>query len=114
MINQFKAEVFQNQFLPEGSTEVHAIMTVSSGSEVSDVVSISPTSGGRLFGIICDTSGSMGGEKIFAAKEAMSKIVNLLPADAHFFIVKGAGKASVVFPVSPANPTKKVEAIAAI
>jgi len=114
MTNQFKAEVFQNQFLPEGSTEVHAIMTVSSGSEVSDVVSISPTSGGRLFGIICDTSGSMGGEKIFAAKEAMSKIVTLLPADAHFFIVKGAGRASVVFPVSPATPTKKVEAIAAI
>jgi len=29
MSSQFKAEVFQNQFLPEGAKEVHAIMTVT-------------------------------------------------------------------------------------
>jgi len=113
MTNQFKAEVFQNQYLPAGSREINAIMTISSATEVDSVKSVSPASG-RLFGIICDTSGSMGGEKIFAAKEAMAKIVNLLPADAHFFIVKGAGRSSVVYPVSPATQIHKMEAIAAI
>jgi uncharacterized protein with von Willebrand factor type A (vWA) domain len=111
MSNKFTAEVFQNQYLPEGAKEVHAIMTVT--VEEGEGVAVAPSTG-RLFGIICDTSGSMGGNKIHAAKEAMVKVVNLLPEDAHFFIVTGAGKASVVFPVSKATFDKKQQAIAAI
>ncbi|MEH2055583.1 MAG: VWA domain-containing protein [Nostoc sp.] len=111
MSNKFTAEVFQNQYLPEGAKEVHAIMTVT--VEEGEGVAVAPSTG-RLFGIICDISGSMGGNKIHAAKEAMVKVVNLLPEDAHFFIVTGAGKASVVFPVSKATFDKKQQAIAAI
>ena len=111
MSNQFTAEVFQNQYLPEGAKEVHAIMTVT--VEEGEGVAVAPSTG-RLFGIICDISGSMGGNKIHAAKEAMVKVVNLLPEDAYFFIVTGAGKASVVFPVSKATFEKKQQAIAAI
>ncbi len=111
MSNQFKAEVFQNQFLPEGAREVHAIMTVT--VEAGDGVAATSSSG-RLFGIICDTSGSMGGKKIHAARDAMVKVVNLLPEDAYFFIVTGASKASVIYPVSKATPDKKEWAIAAI
>lgn len=111
MSTQFKAEVFQNQFLPQGAKEVHAIMTVTAkGGEGVAATS----SGGRLFGVICDTSGSMGGQKIHAAKDAMVKIVNLLPEDASFFIVTGAGKAHLVFPVSKATRENKQQAIAAI
>lgn len=110
----FKAEVFQNQYLHEGAREVHAIMTVSveggEGVEVSDRVS----SGERLFGVICDTSGSMGGGKIHAAKDAMIKVVNLLPPDAHFFIVTGSTKAEVVFPLAKATIENKHRAITAI
>jgi uncharacterized protein YegL len=110
-MSNFKAEVFQNQFLPQGAREVHAIMTISvAGGEG---VAVTP-SRERLFGVICDTSGSMGGGKIHAAKDAIAKIVNLLPEDAHFFIVTGAGKASVVFPVSQATAEKKQQAIASI
>lgn len=111
MSNKFTAEVFQNQYLPEDAKEVHAIMTVT--VEEGEGVAVAPSTG-RLFGIICDISGSMGGDKIHAAKEAMVKVVNLLPEDAHFFIVTGAGKASVVFPVSKATFEKKQQAIAAI
>ncbi|MHC5597080.1 MAG: vWA domain-containing protein [Nostoc sp.] len=111
MSNKFTAEVFQNQYLPEGAKEVHAIMTVT--VEEGEGVAVAPSTG-RLFGIICDISGSMGGNKIHAAKEAIVKVVNLLPEDAHFFIVTGAGKASVVFPVSKATFEKKQQAIAAI
>jgi uncharacterized protein YegL len=111
MPNQFKAEVFQNQFLPEATREVHAIMTVT--VQASDGIAATPNNG-RLFGIICDISGSMGGTKIHAARDAIVKVVNLLPEDAYFFIVTGASKASVICPVSKATPDKKTWAIAAI
>lgn len=111
MVTQFKAEVFQNQYLPQGAKEVHAIMTVSvAGGEG---VSSTPA-GERLFGIICDTSGSMGGEKIQAAKGAMAKIVNLLPDDAYFFIVTGSSSARLVFPMLKATAENKNKAIAEI
>ncbi|MBR8839879.1 MAG: VWA domain-containing protein [Stigonema ocellatum SAG 48.90 = DSM 106950] len=111
MTTQFKAEVFQNQYLPQGAREVHAIMTVTTlGGEG---VAAAPT-GDRLFGVICDTSGSMGGEKIHAARKAMDKIVNLLPEDTSFFIVTGSGSAQLAFPVSKATRENKERAIAAI
>jgi uncharacterized protein YegL len=112
MSTQFKAEVFQNQFLPQGTKEVHAIMTVT--VEGGDGVSIAKPAGGRLFGIICDTSGSMGGQKIQAAKGAMTKLVNLLPDDAYFFIVTGASSARLVFPMAQATGENKQKAIASI
>jgi uncharacterized protein YegL len=111
MTAQFKAEVFQNQYLPQGMREVHAIMTVTA-LESEGVTG--NAMGGRMFGVICDVSGSMGGEKIHAAKDAMVKIVNLLPEDASFFIVTGASKAELIFPVSQATPETKTRAIAAI
>ncbi|MDF5733951.1 MAG: VWA domain-containing protein [Rhizonema sp. PD38] len=111
MTTQFKAEVFQNQYLSQGIKEVHAIMTVTAvGGE-----GVSATSmGNKMFGIICDTSGSMGGGKIFAARDAIVKIVNLLPEDTFFFIVTGASLAQLIFPVSKATPVNKEQAIAAI
>lgn len=111
MSTQFQAEVFQNQFLSEGTKEVHAIMTVTAlgGVEIA-----APATGGKLFGIICDTSGSMGGQKIHAAKAAMVKIVELLPTDAAFFIVTGFSQARLVVPVCPATRANKERAIDAI
>jgi uncharacterized protein YegL len=108
-MTQFTAEVFQNQYLPEGSREVHAIMTVNAGENAGNATS---ASGSRLFGIICDTSGSMGGQKIRSAKEAMTKIVNLLPEDASFFIVTGSSSARLVVPACQATPENKQRAIA--
>jgi uncharacterized protein YegL len=111
MTTQFKAEVFQNQYLPQGTKEVHAIMTVTAeGGE-----GVTNTSmGSKMFGIVCDISGSMGGEKIHSAKAAMVKIVSLLPEDTSFFIVTGSGKAQLLFPVSKATPVNKQQAITAI
>src|SRR6478672_1939597 len=112
MSTQFKVEVFQNQYLPQGAKEVHAIMTVK--VEGSEGVTTTTGSSGKLFGIICDISGSMGGPKIRAAKEAMIKVVNLLPTDAFFFIIAGANNAHLVLPVVNATPENKAQAIAAI
>ncbi|HAA31442.1 MAG TPA: hypothetical protein DCE56_31695 [Cyanobacteria bacterium UBA8553] len=111
MPTQFKAEVFQNQFLPEGAKQVHAIMTVT--AEGGEGVAATP-SGGKLFGVICDTSGSMHGQKIHAAKSAIAKIVKLLPEDSFFFVVTGSTQARVVFPLTNATPGNKERAMAAI
>ena len=111
MSTQFKAEVFQNQFLPQGVKEVHAIMTVT--ADGSEGVAATPT-GGRLFGVICDVSGSMGGGKIHAAKDAMIKVVNLLPEDSFFFVVTGSTRGKLVYPLTNATSENKERAIASI
>ncbi len=107
----FKAEVFQNQFLPQGFGEIHAIMTITSedGAEASAM-----SSGDRLFGIICDISGSMQGGKILAAKQAMIKLIQLMPEEDFFFIVTGNKDARVIVPALLATPQNKERAISLI
>jgi len=104
---EFKAETFQNEFLPSGTGEVHAIMTVTAGEGVA-------RASDRIFGIICDTSGSMEGGKIVAAKSAMARLVELLPADCSFFLVTGSDDARFVTPAARADASGKHQALAAI
>ncbi len=73
--------------MPQGADEIHAIMTVTSAEGVG--ASTSMLQGGRLFGIICDVSGSMEGGKIVAAKNAMIQLIDMLPSDCAFFVVTG-------------------------
>jgi hypothetical protein len=72
---------------------------------------MSPQTTGRLFGIICDISGSMDGVKILAARAAMTKLVNMLPEDCSFFIVTGSDVGKVIRPVAPATKENKDNAI---
>ena len=107
----YRAEVFQNQFLAEGASEVHAIMTVAVDGAVAPT---GGANGGKMFGILCDVSGSMSGEKIHAAKEALSKLVQMLPDDIHFFLVAGSAVGQVIFPAQLATAESKSRALAAI
>ena len=107
----YRAEVFQNQFLADGSSEVHAIMTVAvDGAAPGTGV----TAGNKMFGILCDVSGSMSGEKMHAAKEALSKLVQMLPDDIHFFLVAGSAVGQLIFPAQLATSESKARALAAI
>jgi von Willebrand factor type A C-terminal domain/von Willebrand factor type A domain len=109
MTANFQAEVFQNAYLPAGSTEVHAIMTVTTlGTAISE---IPKASSDRLFGIICDTSGSMDGAKIQSAKQAIIQLIEMLPEDVHFFVTAGANKAKPIVAVIQANAVNKEAAI---
>jgi uncharacterized protein YegL len=109
----FTAEVFQNPYLPQGAREVNAIMTIATSGSDANVTMSAPTSQ-RLFGIICDTSGSMGGAKMMAAKEAIVQIVNLLPTDAAFFIVTGSSRSQLLVPLVNAVPENKLRAISQV
>jgi von Willebrand factor type A C-terminal domain/von Willebrand factor type A domain len=107
----FTAEVFQNPYLSQGATEVNAIMTIATSG---DGVTIAAPTNQRLFGIICDTSGSMGGAKMIAARDAIAKIINLLPTDAAFFVVTGSSRAKLLVPLVNAVPENKLRAIAQV
>lgn len=107
----YRAEVFQNQFLADGASEVHAIMTVAVDGAVAPT---GGSTGGKMFGILCDVSGSMSGEKIHAAKEALSKLVQMLPDDVHFFLVAGSAIGQLIFPAHVATAESKTRALAAI
>jgi uncharacterized protein YegL len=108
----FTAEVFQNPYLPQGAREVNAIMTITTAGNEGVVVSAHQNQ--RLFGIICDTSGSMGGAKMIAAKDAIIQIINLLPTDAAFFIVTGASRSKLLVPLVNAVPENKLRAISQV
>jgi hypothetical protein len=107
----FTAEVFQNPYLSQGATQVNAIMTITTSGEGATMAA---PRGQRLFGIICDTSGSMGGAKMIAAKEAIVKIINLLPTDAAFFVVTGSSRAKLLIPLVNAVPENKMRAISQV
>jgi von Willebrand factor type A C-terminal domain/von Willebrand factor type A domain len=107
----FTAEVFQNPYLAQGAREVNAIMTITTNG---DEDRLTTATNQRLFGIICDISGSMGGAKMIAAKEAIVQIINLLPTDAAFFIVTGSSRAKLLVPVINAVPENKLRAIAQV
>jgi uncharacterized protein YegL len=111
-MTNFSANVFQNPYLPEGATEVHAIMTVTADQSLDSAAPVSQ--GDRVFGIICDISGSMQGDKIQAAKLAMRKLVELLPEDSYFFIVAGGSGSKVISPTMQATQKNKYQAIDSI
>ena len=108
-MTQFKAEVFQNAYIPQGAAEVNAIMTVT----VEGGLGLG-SSGDKLIGIVCDTSGSMEGGKIHAAKDAIVRLVWMLPADTSFFVIAGGETGELIVPSVKATNENKQRAIAAI
>jgi uncharacterized protein YegL len=92
---QFSCEVYQNEFLPEGGTDVHAVVTVTctgageagqgSGGDAAEI-------------IIVDTSGSMQGDRITAAKTAAAAAVDQILDGTWFAIIAGTDGAARAFP----------------
>ena len=103
---QFSAEVYQNEFLPQGGTDVHAIVTITcSGAgeagrgEGGDAAEI----------VILDTSGSMQGERFAAAQEAASAAIDQIIDGTWFAVVAGTdaaptGGAVTTTPLRRARP----------
>lgn len=102
---EFRLHVAQNPYLPLGGTEVQAIVTVSAAASTpgpgrSDTASETTADAAPQAAevVIVDTSASMYGEKIGAAKRAARAAVDALRDGAHFAIVSGAGAATMVYP----------------
>lgn len=103
---EFTAEVFQNEFLPDGGTDVHAIVTVTcsdagqagqSGGDVGEIV-------------IVDTSGSMGTDKIQAARVAAAAAIDQVLDGTWFAVISGNDQAWLAFPPTPEPAMMRMDA----
>jgi hypothetical protein len=89
----FSAVTYQNEFLPAGGSEIHAIVTVSSsGAE-------SPSSVDAAQIVIVDASGSMSGQKLESAIQATSAAIDSIRDGVAFGVVAGTDEARVLYPL---------------
>jgi hypothetical protein len=93
---EFSASVYQNEFLPDGGTDVNAIVTVTCSGAGSAGQSGAGDAGEI---IIVDTSGSMGRTKLEAAKIAAAAAVDQILDGTYFAVVAGSHQAYLAFPV---------------
>ncbi|MEO7753242.1 MAG: VWA domain-containing protein [Terracoccus sp.] len=120
----FTAEVFQNEFLPDGGTDVHGIVRVTStgAAAASTGRGAGPGSdpGSSAEVILIDTSGSMGRRGVQAAIEAATAALREIVDGTLFAVVSGNGTAQIVYPYShqgalvPMSSHTRGEAIRAV
>lgn len=111
----FTAEVFQNEYLADGATDAHAVVSVtcSNAGKAGD-------SGDAAEIIIVDTSGSMDmpPTKIAAARRAARVAVGEIIDGAWFAVVSGHSMAQMVYPPHPGmakmTSVTRAEALTAI
>ena len=122
---EFSAEVFQNEFLSEGATDVHAVVAVTctgAGSAgLTGAPSVNPGAGSIAEIVAVDTSGSMQGRNMDAAKHAAAAAVEQIPDGTLFAIIGGSHVATRIFPYPNARvpmvamePGARQEAVRAI
>jgi VWA domain-containing protein len=91
----FSAEVFQNEFISEGATDVHAVVSVT----CTGAGEAGRTTGGDAAEIIIvDTSGSMLDGKIRAARQAAAVAIDQILDGTWFAVIAGTHVASRAFP----------------
>jgi von Willebrand factor type A C-terminal domain/von Willebrand factor type A domain len=101
MMADFSAEVFQNDYLPAGGTDVHAVVAVTATG-----AGLAGTAGDAAEMVIVDCSGSMGwtddetGRKITAASRAARAAIDELVDGTWFGVVAGTHEARLVYPAS--------------
>jgi hypothetical protein len=91
----FSAEVFQNEFISEGATDVHAIVSVTC---VGAGEAGKGEHGAAAEIIIVDTSGSMMDAKIRAAREAAAVAIDQITDGTWFAVIAGTHVAQRAFP----------------
>ncbi len=114
----FSAAVYQNEFLPDGGTDVNSIVTI----ECQGAGQAGRTGGGDAGEIIIvDTSGSMGVSNMEAAKTAARAAVEQITDGTWFAIVAGNHQAYLAYPPARAgvgmvrmDPTSRFQAIQSI
>ena len=98
---EFTAAVYQNEFLPDGGTDVNAIVTVSCAG-----AGTAGQTGGGSAGeiIIVDTSGSMGPATMAAAKQAAQAALAEIVDGTWFAVIAGSDRAMLAYPKVSSGP----------
>jgi von Willebrand factor type A C-terminal domain/von Willebrand factor type A domain len=100
----FSLSVHQNEYLPSGSAEVHAIVTIAAAGGGS----LPPPSEGKVVILMGDRSGSMQNPidpndrhsmpKIVAARKALSAAIDQISDGTEFAVIAGNHGAECIFP----------------
>ena len=83
---QFTAEAFQNQYLSDGATDVHAIVRIDAAGASAMAA---PVAGGAAEVIIVDTSGSMGARGIREGATAAAAAIQEIADGTNFAVIAG-------------------------
>lgn len=116
----FAVEVYQNEYLASGTTEVNAIVTVTASGAPTGPAGSSPSGGGAAEVIIVDCSGSMHvpRTKLSSAKQATAAAIDTLRDGVEFAVVAGTDEARLVYPYQHgmvvSSPTTRAEAKEAV
>src|SRR5262245_41645026 len=103
------ADVFQNEYLPEGGTVVDAVVTVTAG----EGGAVQPARASAAEIIMIDCSGSMSGSKIHAARDAACVAIDTLRDGVSFAVIGGTHQAWVAYPgngLAAASPQTREQA----
>ena len=97
----FSASVYQNEHLPDGGTDVNAIVTITCvGAGIAGQTGAGDA--GEL--IIIDTSGSMGDVRMQQAKSAAQAALAEIVDGTYFAVVSGNGAAFLAYPHVRSGP----------
>ncbi|HWJ66673.1 MAG TPA: VWA domain-containing protein [Nocardioides sp.] len=98
---EFTASVYQNEFLPDGGTDVNAIVTITCKG-----AGTAGQSGAGDAGeiVIVDTSGSMGPATMAAAREAAQAALAEIVDGTWFAVIAGADRAMLAYPQVSSGP----------
>ncbi|MFE1558001.1 VWA domain-containing protein [Streptomyces sp. NPDC058734] len=113
---RFSMEVYQNEFLPEGGRDVHAIVTVTSTGGAT--ATAAHASGGQDAAVVImvDCSGSMEypPDKMRGAREATAAAIDTLRDGTAFAVIAGTHEAREVYPgqggLATAGPVTRAQA----
>ncbi len=98
---EFSASVYQNEFLPDGGTDVNAIVTVTcTGAGTAGQTGAGAA--GEI--IIVDTSGSMGPATMAAAKQAAQAALSEIVDGTWFSVIAGSDRAMLAYPQVQSGP----------
>ncbi|MFD6974264.1 VWA domain-containing protein [Streptomyces sp. NPDC059979] len=112
---RFSVEVYQNEFLPEGGRDVHAIVTVTATGGAA-ATRAAAAEGTAAVVIMVDCSGSMEypPEKMRGAREATAAAVDTLRDGTSFAVIAGTHVAKEVYPgqgrLAVADPATRAQA----
>jgi hypothetical protein len=102
---EFKAEVFQNEYLADGGTDVHAVVSVTCTG-----AGEAGTTGDAAEIIIIDISTSMGVDKMRAAREGAAVAVDQIRDGVFFAVIAGNEGATNIYPGRRDLPMARMDA----
>ena len=112
---RFSVEVYQNEFLPEGGRDVHAIVTVtSSGGATATAARVLGQDAAVVIMVDCSGSMEYPPDKMRGAREATAAAIDTLRDGTAFAVIAGTHVAREVYPgqgrLATADPTTRAQA----